>query len=185
MPKGLTRNSSPIQVSSRVAETAANTFTSVEIDLTLNALDQEVFVVTQVNIDLSAPDPNATDVGVGGLGRSSITATLSSTSRGSVGSIADSNVIAQAKKEWVISALAGPAGVGDGIATYQTDREDPLFSAQDEDYIGIVATSNMHLNIFGENNLSAKGADVRVYGYRAKMDSAGYAALVQSQVLSA
>ena len=153
--------------------------------MTLNALDQEVFVVTQVNIDLNNPDPDAVAVSTGGLGRSSITCTLSSTNRTSIGSIADSNVIAQAKKEWTITALSGPAGVGDGLTSFCTDREDPLFSAQDEDYIGIIATSNMHLNIFGENNVSAKGADVRVYGYRAKMDAAGYAALVQSQVLSA
>ena len=77
MPKGLTRNSSPIQVSSRVAESAANTFSTVEVDLTLNALDQEVFVVTQVKLDLKNPDPDDVAVSTGGLGRSSLTFTLS------------------------------------------------------------------------------------------------------------
>jgi hypothetical protein len=55
----------------------------------------------------------------------------------------------------------------------------------DEEYIGIIATSNCHLNIQGQGNDTAMAASVRVYGYRAKMDAAGYAALVQSQVLSA
>lgn len=183
MPKGLTRNSSPIQVSSKVQETAANTFTSVEVDLTLNALDQEVFVVTQVNIDLDAPDPDAAGVGAAGFGVSSTICTLSTTSRSTIGSIADSNVLAQAKKEMSFFALTGPAGEP-AIGSAVFDREDPLFAAMDEDYIGIVATSNMHLNILGNTNTSAKGASVRVYGYRAKMDAAGYAALVQSQVLS-
>ena len=182
MPKGLTRNSSPIQISGKVAETAANTFNFAEIDLTLNALDQEVFVVTQVNIDASTPDPDFTGTG----GESIVTVTVSSTERGSVGDISNSNVIAQAKKNLItaIYSTAGPPPVVGGVAFATFDREDPLFSAQDEDYIGIIATSNCFLNIFGENNNTPMAAAVRIYGYRAKMDAAGYAALVQSQVLS-
>jgi hypothetical protein len=184
MPKGLTRNSSPIQVSSKIQETAANTFTSVEIDLTLNALDQEVFVVTQLNIDLADPDADLIGVGATGVGSSSVTGTLSSTARTTIGSIADSNVIGQARKSWEIGLLTG-AGGEPALANAVFDREDPLFAPTTEEYIGIIATSNMHLNILGNGNLTAKGASVRVYGYRAKMDAAGYAALVQSQVLSA
>lgn len=183
MPKGLTRNSSPIQVSARVSETAPNTFTSVEVDLTLNALDQEVFVVTQLNIDLADPDADLVGVGAGGIGNSSVIGTLSSTSRTTVGSIADSNVIGQAKKAWSIGLVTG-AGGEPALANAVFDREDPLFAPTTEEYIGIIATSNMHINILGNGNITAKGADVRVYGYRAKMDAAGYAALVQSQVLS-
>lgn len=182
MPKGLTRNSSPIQVSASIAETAANTFTTREIDLTLNALDQEVFVVTQVNIDLSPPTLQDSQA------KSSVVCTLSSTGRTSVGSIADSNVIAQSRKDiQVVVSVAQPPTVPPfqnfGVAVF--DREDPLFAAMDEDYIGIIATSNCHLNIQGSGNDDAMAASVRVYGYRAKMDAAGYAALVQSQVLSA
>ena len=186
MPKGLTRNSSPIQVSSRVSEISPNTFHSVEVDLTLNALDQEVFVVTQVNIDLADPDADAIGLGSSGVGNSSVQCTLSTTARSTVGSIADSNVIAQAKKSWSILLVSGQQGGGEpALASAVFDREDPLFSPTTEEYIGIVATSNMHLNILGNGNISTKGADVRVYGYRAKMDAAGYAALVQRQVLSA
>jgi len=182
MPKGLTRNSSPIQVSANIVESAANTFTTQEIDLTLNALDQEVFVVTQVNIDLSPPTMQDY------ASRSSVICTLSSTARTSVGSIADSNVIAQSRKDiQVIASIVQPPTVPPvqnfGVAVF--DREDPLFAAMDEDYIGIIATSNCHLNITGSGNDDPMGASVRVYGYRAKMDAAGYAALVQSQVLSA
>jgi hypothetical protein len=65
------------------------------------------------------------------------------------------------------------------------DREDPLFAAISEDYLGIVATNNMFLNIVGLNNGNAKGVAARVYGYRAKADAATYAALVQSELLSA
>jgi hypothetical protein len=183
MPKGLTRNSSPIQISASIAESVANTFTTVEIDLTLNALDQEVFVVTQVNLDVAAPDIVADILST--PHRSAVTCTLSTTGRSDVGSIANSNVIAQGRREieTQVVEIGAPPVIG-SIATAVFDREDPLFSPTTEEYIGIIATSNCHLNLQGSGNLSPKNADVRVYGYRAKMDAAGYAALVQSQVLS-
>ena len=182
MPKGLTRNSSPIQISASVEETVVNTFTTREIDLTLNALDQEVFVVTQVNIDTTPPSLKEV------AGRTAVTCSLSSTGRTSVGSIADSNVIAQARKDILLNiSVAQPATVPPfltfGVATF--DREDPLFSPTTEEYIGIIATSNCHLNLQGQGNTDLMSASVRIYGYRAKMDASGYAALVQSQVLSA
>ena len=65
------------------------------------------------------------------------------------------------------------------------DREDPTFTALSEDYLGIIATSNCFLNITGVNNGNAKSARVRVYGYRAQASASVYAALVQSEVLSA
>lgn len=188
MAKGLTRNSSPIQVSGRIQESGSNTFTSVEIDLTLNALDQEVFVVTQLNLDIEAPDIPYTTALVDGDHKADaeVRATLSTTARTTVGSIANSNVIGQALRsnhlQLVVSGSPLQA-MGGVITNY--DREDPLFAPTTEEYIGIVATSNMHLNIMGTGNDSPKTCAVRVYGYRAKMDAAGYAALVQSQVLSA
>ena len=56
MPKGLKATSSPIQVSATVQEPGPNTFVSEELQLTLNVLDNEVFVITQLNIDVDAPD---------------------------------------------------------------------------------------------------------------------------------
>jgi hypothetical protein len=184
MAKGLTRNSSPIQVSGRIQESATDTFTSVEIDLTLNALDQEVFVVTQLNLDVAAPDIPYTYALADPNTRASseVVATLSSTARTTVGSIADSNVIGQAKRSTDLQLIV-VAGQTTGVTTF-FDREDPLFAPTTEEYIGIIATSNMHINLKGFQNDSPKTCDVRVYGYRAKMDAAGYAALVQSQVLS-
>lgn len=171
-PKGLKMTSSPLQISASVVETAANTFTSEEIDLTLNVLDNEVFVVTQINIDVDAPDSVT--------GTSTLTtASLSTTARTGVGSIADANVLGAARREIICNAAMTPDG---GIPF---DREDPLFAAISEDYLGIVATNNMFLNIIGTNNGNVKQASCRVYGYRAKADSATYAALVQSELLSA
>ena len=52
------------------------------------------------------------------------------------------------------------------------------------DYIGIIATNDFFIQLQGANNLVAKFANVRVWGYRAKADATIYSALVQSEVLS-
>ena len=172
MPQGLKQNSSPIQISSKVVETAANTFTSTEIDLTLNVLDQEVFVITQVNLDIDAPDS------VAGV-TTATNASLSTTSRTGTGDISDSNVVAAASRIIVTNAAMTPDG---GIPF---DREDPTFTALGEDYIGICATNNMFVNLSGLNNGNAKECRVRVYGYRAIASASVYSALVNSELLSA
>ena len=172
MPKGLKSTSSPIQVSAKVTESAANTFTSETIELNLNPLDNEVFVVTQVNLDLDAPDS------VAGVS-TACDATLSTTQRTTVGDISDQNVLASAKRQIVTNAAMTPDG---GIAF---DREDPTFTALTEEYIGIIATSNCFLNIVGTLSGNVKACNVRMFGYRARADASVYAALVQSEVLSA
>jgi len=173
-PKGLKTTSSPLQISAKVTETAASTFTTETMPLTLNVLDNEVFVITQMNIDVDVPDYPLT--GSGNV--NSVTASLSSTLRTTIGSIADSNVLGTAKRSIVSS------GAADNAVAF--DREDPLFAAISEDYLGIVATNNMFLNIQGANNLgTTMTARVRVYGYRASASASVYAALVQSELLSA
>ena len=171
MPKGLKSTSSPIQISAAVTELVAGTLVSDQIDLTLNVLDNEVFVVTQLNIDVDAPDS------VGGLS-TAVDATLSTTARLTVGSIADQNVLGSASRQIVCNAGMTPDG---GIPF---DREDPLFSAISEDYLGIIATNNCFLNLVGTNNGNVKQARARIYGYRARADASAYAALVQSELLS-
>ena len=171
MPTGLKSTSSPIQISASLTESAANTFTFDEIPLTLNVLDNEVFVVTQINLDVDAPDLQ--------LGVDSATvATISTTERTSIGNIGNSNVMASAQREIVAVLLPNPAAVA-------FEREDPLFVAQEMDYLAIVATNNMFLNIEGQANTNQKRVRVRVYGYRATASSSTYAALVQSELLSA
>ena len=177
MPAGLKASANPIQISASVTETAGGTFTAEQIELTLNALDNEVFVVTQINLDVDSPDAPT------GTGESTFnSASLSTVKRTTVGTIADSNVLAAAQRQ--IEVVTNAAGT----SAYLTfDREDPIFSALDMDYLGIVATNNMHLNIQQEGNVAAgspRSARVRVYGYRATATAAVYAALVQSELLS-
>ena len=172
MPAGLKSTSSPIQISATVTESAATTLTETEIQLSLNPLDNEVFVVTQVNLDAGAPDSVAAT-------STRVRASLSTTSRTTVGNISDQNVIAAADRQIICNGAMTPDG---GIPF---DREDPTFTALAEDYIGIIATDNAFLQVEGVGNGNPKVANCRVYGYRAKASAAVYAALVQSEVLSA
>jgi len=167
--KGLKPTSSPIQISSSVTEPAPGAFVSQQIDLTLNVLDNEVFVVTQINIDIDAPDnlPLAT----------AVQSTVSTTRRTTVGSIADQNVLGAAAREIL--------GAPPAISAVAFDREDPLFAALEVDYLGIIATNNAFLNLVGTNNGNIKQARCRIYGFRATATASVYAALVQSELLSA
>ena len=162
----LKKASQPIQVSAAITEAGANTFTQTEVELALNPLDNEVFVVYAIDITTASPD-------VSGGNDSFTICSVSTSSRTAIGSLADSNVMAYASKVIV-----------DGTIPFSTvSPETPTGDMLD--YIGIVATSNLFLQILGQNNTVAKNASVRVYGARMKADAATYAALVQSEVLSA
>ena len=52
-------------------------------------------------------------------------------------------------------------------------------------YMGILATNDFFIQTQGVNNAGAKGGNVRMWCVRAKADSATYAALVNSELLSA
>ena len=172
MPTGLKSTSSPIQISARAVEAVAGTLAETEIQLSLNPLDNEVFVVTQVNLDVDAPDSVAAT-------STRAQASLSTTTRATVGTIADQNVLAAADRQIICNSGMTPDG---GIAF---DREDPTFTALSEDYIGIIATDNAFLQVVSTGGGNVKNARVRIYGYRAKASASVYAALVQSEVLSA
>jgi hypothetical protein len=167
--KGLTQTSSLIQISAAVTESAANTFTVEQIDLQLNPLDREVFVVQAVDLDLSPADLVGDDKTVAAL-------SLSSTRRTTVGGIDFPNVIAA--KRITTQSIAGV-----GAVTNEYMASDS--PASNLDYIAIVATNDFFLNIEGTSNSAALGANARMYGYRARADAAIYAALVQSEALSA
>lgn len=170
MPTGLKETSSLISIGFSVTETAADTFTQGSIDLQLNPLDNEVFVVYAIDLDLSAPDAVA-GVNTAMLG------SLSTTSRATIGDLSDSNVMAS--KQMQIKA----AGFVDGGVGFQTgSNESP---ATQLEYLGIIATNDFFVQVQGANNVTAKSMNGRVYGVRAKASSSIYAALVQSELLTA
>ena len=163
------RSSSTIVIGARVVESAPNTYTQASVDLQLNPLDNEVFVVQAVNLDAQAPDALAgTDTAVG--------LSLTTTSQTAFPTLSSSNCLALASRE-----IRAAGFVDGGVSFEQTSLETPPAML---DYIGIIATNDFFLQIQGGANVAPKIGNVKVYGYRAKADAATYAALVQSEVLS-
>lgn len=170
MPKGLTKPSSPITVSFSVAESAANTYTENKVDLQLNVLDQEVFVVTGINLDILPPDAiAATDTRVRGQ--------LSSTSQDAIRSLSTTNVMAIARDD-----IRAAGFVDGGVAFSAMFGESPAVGM---DYLGIIATNDFFVGVEGAGNAGAKAMTGKLYGYRAIADAATFAALTQSELLSA
>ena len=159
-----------IIISGTIDESAANTTTTKEYDLQLNPLDNEAFQVLGVQSDLAYPDAvDAVNTGVG--------FSLSTTARNSVGNLSNTNVFHVHNM-----GIRGTGGTTDGAAFDQVGPDSP--QAMNLDYIALIATDSFYGQIVGQNNLGAKSADFKIYGRRVRLDSAQYAALVQSELLS-
>jgi len=167
MPKGLKQTSSLITIGFQVDESAPDTFTQGGVDLQLNPLDNEIFVVIAADLNIGSPN---TITGV----NTQLQAALTSTSRTALPNLSDSACIA---------------------VTNKTIRSDPIAAVSFQDhsmetppamleYIAIIATNDFFVQVQGTNNGTAKSVSGKLYGYRARADASVYAALVQSEVLS-
>ena len=168
MVKGLKDTSGLITIGFSGTETVANTFVQSQIDLQLNVLDREVFVVYGLNLDLTPPDV------VPGINTATF-ASISTTSRTAVGNLSNSNVLGTAGDQ-----IRG--GIADGIGFTFSSADSPPTQLE---YLGIIATNNFFLQIVGSNNVGTKAVSGRMYGVRAVADASIYSALVQSELLSA
>ena len=170
MPTGLKASSSLVSIGFSLAEAGANTFTQLQVDLNLSPLDREVFVVQAINLDPESPDA------VAGVDTAT-TAAVTSTRQTAVGNLGDANTIATVQQR-----IQAGGFVDGGVGFTQASLETPPSSL---DYIAIIATNDFFVQIAGSNNLGAKGVSGKVYGYRARATADIFAALVQSEVLSA
>ena len=169
MVTGLKKTSETIAIGCSVDESAANTFTQGVVDLNLDPVNNEVFVVLAINMDPFVPDAIAgTDT--------SVRAGLSTTTQTAMPSLADSNCLARAN-----NFIAASGFVDGGVGFTQQALETPPAQL---DYVGIIATNDFFVQVQGTANGGAKGVTGKLYGYRAKAGAATYAALVQSEVLS-
>ena len=169
MPKGLKQTSSIIVIGASVTESAANTFTQARVDLQLNPLDNEVFVVTGIDMDVGTPDAIAAT-------NTQTVMAITTTSQTALPSLAATACLA--RKSLNIRA----AGFVDGGVSFQEAAGDTPPATLD--YIGIIATNDFFLQFEGSNNANARSGSVKLYGYRARAEASTYAALVQSEVLS-
>lgn len=173
MPTGLKATSSPIAIGFGVTERATNTFEQGSVDLNLSPLDREVFVVLSVNLNVTRPD------GIAGTDTAA-SAAVSTTSMAGLGFVPDlsnPNVLAR------IDSQVTAAGFTDaGVGFTNSSSETP---ATNLEYIGIIATNDFFVQVQGFQNTGLKRATGKLYGYRAVASADIYAALVQSEVLSA
>jgi len=165
MPTGLKQTSSLIVIGASISESALNTFTQVRVDLQLNPLDNEVFVVQAIDMETASPDAQ---VGVNASSNSSLTTTSQTAlpSFASPSTLAVNNVIIRA-----------------GVVPFETSSLNSPPTALS--YLAIISTNDFFLQVQGANNLGAKTMSCKVYGFRARADSAVYAALLASEVMSA
>ena len=168
MPVGLKQSSSVVSIGFGVDETAANTFTQASVDLNLSPLDREVFVVLAVNLDPFTPEYTEGQ-------DSKVECSLTTTSQTGVANLSNSNCL----------AASGNFIKSDGtsaVAFQSVAGETPPATLE---YIGIIATNDFFIQVAGKGNATALGMDGKLYGYRAVASADIYAALVQSEVLSA
>jgi len=170
---GFKKTSDLIAVSFRVTETAAGVLTELEVPLQLDVLNNEIAVVVAADIDLSSPDGiAATNTEVNG----SITSTSAGAAVNTPG-INDTNTIAVGEK-----AIRAAGFVDSGVGFQRAAQES---YTGELDWIALIATNNFYAQIKGANNLTTKSMNGRLWLYRARADATTYAALVQSEVLSA
>jgi len=170
MPTGLKQTSSVVSIGFSVDETLPNTFTQGQVDLNLSPLDREVFVVLAVNMDPFTPD------GIAGVD-TKVESSLTTTRQTQVANLSNSNCLAASGN------FIKAAGFADAGVSFQSiGAETPPANLE---YIGIIATNDFFVQVAGLGNLAPRGVDGKLYGYRATAPADIFAALVQSEVLSA
>lgn len=182
MPRGLKETSSQIVVSFGLDEQNPNTPNQARIDLQLNALDQEVFVVTGVKLDIEPAD-----VVINPAGLPVRTASFASISKqdisGSATGFGLRNPSVFATASTVYQSDLAPTATNDVLSSYLY-TENSIDTPSQLDYVDIIATPDFYVTILGSGNNDAKGVQGKLYGYRARADAATYASLVQSELLS-
>jgi hypothetical protein len=166
----LKKTSDTVAISFGITESAANTFTQQQINLTLDPLNNEVFVVLAIDLDVAPPS------GVPGTTTQS-TMSLTTTSKTGVPNLSDSQLLARAQRQIIAAGFADY-----GAPFSHTSPETPVGELE---YIGIIATNNVFVQIGGVANTGPLSGNGRMWGYRARADASTYGALVQSEVLSA
>ena len=166
----LKKTSDIIAISFGLDESALNTYTEETINLSLDPLNNEVFVVVAVDLDVGAPS------GLAGINTQSSMA-LTTTSKAAMPNLADSQCLARSQIKFQGAGYVDYAGV-----VITRSPETPVGQL---DYVGIVATNNVFVQVQGANNTGPIGGSGRMWGYRARADVGTYSALIQSEVLSA
>jgi len=166
---GFKKTSDLIAISFGVTESAPDTYTEDTIALQLDVLNNEIFVVLAADLNVTVPQL------VPGL-NTNTAAAIASTSQATIGKLSSTNVIAVAELD------IRSAAPGDNVAFERLANES---YTGELDYIALIATNNFFVGVTSANTGATQTVNGRLWGYRAKADASTYAALVQSEVLSA
>tara|TARA_R110000772_G_scaffold65113_1_gene145492 strand:- start:278 stop:787 length:510 start_codon:yes stop_codon:yes gene_type:complete len=169
MPTGLKQSSSVVSIGFSATEAVAGTVGQTAVDLNLSPLDREVFVVLAINLDSVVPEliPGVnTNVKTG----------LTTTRQTGMPQLSDANCLGR------LTQSIRSSGPGEAVSFASGALETPPSGL---DYIGIIATSDFFVQVQGTNNVGLSSATGKMYGYRATASADIFAALVQSEVLSA
>ena len=171
MTKGVTVTSSIITISGQTTELVAGVMAEDQVSLSLDILNREVLLVYAIDMNPENPDAIAAT-------NTFTESSLSSTSRATLGRISDTNVLGIASK-----AIRAAGFIDGGVSFSEVSPETPTANALD--YVGIIATNDFFVQVKGFQNGGVKNVNWRMWCARAKVTADIYAALVQSEVLSA
>lgn len=180
------KRSSEIITISGLYNNNTNGFTVDPVDLQLNPLDQEVFVVLAVQADFLGNIPVGSSAAAQ-VQRFDEPVAFTTTRPTAQVALSNSTCFAYASRQVFQQNTVDPAG-DPGIITLTYHERTPSDTPDTNlDYIAIIATSDFFVSgTDATGKLAGEALTVayKIYGYRAKADSATYAALVQSEVLS-
>ncbi len=140
----------------------------------MDVLNNEIAVVVACDLNIGSPDAvAATDTEV----NAAVSATQAPVGTVNVPNIDNTNTICVAEK-----AIRAAGYVDSGVGFTRSASES---YTGELDWIFLIATNNFYASVKGANNAAAKSLSGRLWLYRARADATTYAALVQSEVLSA
>ena len=156
-------------INTSLTESGAHTFTTSTVAMNVDPLSQEVIIVLAADLDVQGVNYIATK-------NTTVNGSVSTTVRTSVGGLESSNVIANKTIHIRTDAVGG--------VSFESQHPDSP-TARELDWIALVATDDIHLNIEGSADQTSAGTmQVRLWCIRGQVKDPGvYAALVQSELL--
>lgn len=170
MAKAYTITSDPFYVNGNVIETAADTFTQLQISLPLDSLNREGVLVHAVYFTGSEPDR------IPGVS-SFLDFQVTSTSQ--TGIVGANNANLLAKQQRITTG-----GAAEFSGPHVIEMVGQNYPYQVTDSLGIVATDDVFLAIKGLNQAAPAGVQVRIVCSRIKLSADAYAALVTNELSS-
>jgi hypothetical protein len=170
MPAAYKITSDPFFVNGNVTETAPDTFTTQEISLPLDSLNQEGILVHGVYFTGSDPDRIANL-------SSFLDFQLTATRKIAIVGANDANLIGYQQK-----VTTGGAAEFSGPHIIEMIGSQSPYQLMDN--LMLVATDNLFLSIKGLNQTGVSAVQVRVVCSRVKLTASAYAALVTNELSS-